>query len=91
MCTGCHDLFYFCGSHVSEGVLHFGVQLSDGVFRVYYKFINIVFGVFFQSLIWAQCQRADLFLCEFCISQVDQSGLGLCVSLVFLRSSSVLG
>jgi len=49
VCTGCHDLFYFCGGHISEGVLYFGVQLSDGVFCVYYKFINIVFGIFFQS------------------------------------------
>jgi len=53
VCTGCHGLFYFCGGHISEGILYFGVQLSDGVFRVYYKFINIVFGVFFQSIVGA--------------------------------------
>ena len=34
---------------------------------------------------------SDLFLCEFCIGQVNQSGLGMCFPRVLLRISSVLG
>jgi len=53
VCTGCHDLFNFCGGHILEGILYFGVQLYDGVFHVCYKFINIVFGVFFRRIVGA--------------------------------------
>ena len=45
MSVGCEDLFDLRGCHVSEGILYFRVQLSNGIFRVNYEFVNVVFGV----------------------------------------------
>jgi len=47
MRTGCHYLFYLSSCHVSESASYFEIQLSNGVFSVYYEFINIAFGGFF--------------------------------------------
>ena len=45
MSVGCEDLFDLRACHVSEGILYFRVQLSNGIFRVNYEFVNVVFGV----------------------------------------------